>query len=235
MCRCSRREMSAASACLVDSIPGRAAERSGTKAHCCGDRLPNRDRNHFRCLLLRHSSFWCPQTGPIPDDYKEQAEEWRTKLIELAAEVDDEALEKYLEVHTVFQGLRKPTNSCLGGACQFKTPEFIQLAVEGPTASDALWKEKPPVTPDAQSQFFPPSATQGEEPDAETLKKLIRKGTIGGNFVPVLCGSAFKNKGVQPLLDAVTNYLPSPLDVPPMKVPVFDRPWSRLTSLDLVL
>lgn len=50
------------------------------------------------------------------------------------------------------------------------------------------------------------------------IKKLIRKGTIGGSFVPVLCGSAFKNKGVQPLLDAVIAYLPSPLDVPPMKV-----------------
>ncbi|KAG5539800.1 hypothetical protein RHGRI_020124 [Rhododendron griersonianum] len=58
---------------------------------------------------------------------------------------------------------------------------------------------------------------EGVEPDEETIKKLIRKGTIVGNFVPVLCGSAFKNKGVQPLLDAVVDYLPSPLDVPPMK------------------
>lgn len=58
---------------------------------------------------------------------------------------------------------------------------------------------------------------EGVEPDEETIKKLIRKGTIAGNFVPVLCGSAFKNKGVQPLLDAVVDYLPSPLDVPPMK------------------
>ncbi|HEX9955162.1 MAG TPA: elongation factor G, partial [Allosphingosinicella sp.] len=54
----------------------------------------------------------------------------------------------------------------------------------------------------------------GEEPDAATLKKLIRKGTLNFSFVPVLCGSAFKNKGVQPLLDAVVDYLPSPLDVP---------------------
>ena len=59
---------------------------------------------------------------------------------------------------------------------------------------------------------------QGNEPSEEDIKKLIRKGTIGGSFVPVLCGSAFKNKGVQPLLDAVVAYLPSPLDVPPMKV-----------------
>ena len=55
-------------------------------------------------------------------------------------------------------------------------------------------------------------------PDEEKLRALIRKGTIGNAFVPVLCGSAFKNKGVQPLLDAVNAYLPSPLDVPPMKV-----------------
>jgi len=55
---------------------------------------------------------------------------------------------------------------------------------------------------------------EGNEPDAATLKKLIRKGTLNFSFVPVLCGSAFKNKGVQPLLDAVVDYLPSPLDIP---------------------
>src|SRR4249919_3136106 len=58
---------------------------------------------------------------------------------------------------------------------------------------------------------------EGTEPDVATLKKLIRKGTLNFSFVPVLCGSAFKNKGVQPLLDAVVDYLPSPLDVPPIK------------------
>ena len=55
---------------------------------------------------------------------------------------------------------------------------------------------------------------EGTEPDVATLKRLIRKGTLGSAFVPILCGSAFKNKGVQPLLDAVVDYLPSPLDVP---------------------
>ncbi|RHW19195.1 elongation factor G [Sphingomonas gilva] len=55
---------------------------------------------------------------------------------------------------------------------------------------------------------------EGTEPDTATLKKLIRKGTLNFSFVPVLCGSAFKNKGVQPLLDAVVDYLPSPLDIP---------------------
>jgi elongation factor G len=55
---------------------------------------------------------------------------------------------------------------------------------------------------------------EGNEPDAATLKKLIRKGTLNFSFVPVLCGSAFKNKGVQPLLDSVIDYLPSPLDIP---------------------
>jgi elongation factor G len=57
----------------------------------------------------------------------------------------------------------------------------------------------------------------GKQPDAETLKRLIRKGTNNGAFVPVLCGSAFKNKGVQPMLDAVVDFLPSPLDVPSVK------------------
>ncbi|MGB6284079.1 MAG: elongation factor G [Xanthobacteraceae bacterium] len=57
----------------------------------------------------------------------------------------------------------------------------------------------------------------GKEPDVPTLKRLIRKATIAGIFFPVFCGSAFKNKGVQPLLDAVVDFLPSPLDVPSVK------------------
>ncbi|KAM7280308.1 hypothetical protein ACFE04_007442 [Oxalis oulophora] len=89
----------------------------------------------------------------IPEDLQDQVEEYRALLIETIVELDDQAIENYLE---------------------------------------------------------------GIAPDEETIKKLIRKGTIGGSFVPVMCGSAFKNKGVQPLLDAVIDYLPSPLDVPPM-------------------
>ena len=58
---------------------------------------------------------------------------------------------------------------------------------------------------------------EGDEPDEETLKSLIRRGTIDNLFVPILTGSAFKNKGVQPLLDAVVDYLPSPVDVPAIK------------------
>ncbi|MCZ0812749.1 MAG: elongation factor G [Pseudomonadota bacterium] len=88
----------------------------------------------------------------IRDDMKELAEEWRAKLIENAVEMDDAAMEAYLE---------------------------------------------------------------GEEPDETTLRSLIRKGTLSMSFVPVLAGSAFKNKGVQPLLNAVIDYLPGPLDVPP--------------------
>lgn len=86
----------------------------------------------------------------IPADLADEAAIYRSELIELAVEQDDEAMEAYLE---------------------------------------------------------------GNEPDAETLKKLIRKGTLNHSFVPVCCGSAFKNKGVQPLLDAVVDYLPSPLDI----------------------
>ena len=87
---------------------------------------------------------------PISDKYKDQVDEYREKMIELAVEQDDVAMEKYLG---------------------------------------------------------------GEEPSIDVLRACIRKGTIKSAFVPVLCGSAFKNKGVQPLLDAVTYYLPSPLDV----------------------
>ena len=86
----------------------------------------------------------------IPEDLLDKATEYRSNLVELAVEQNEEALEAYLE---------------------------------------------------------------GEEPNPETLKSCIRQGTIDGAFVPVLCGSAFKNKGVQPLLDSVVDYLPSPLDV----------------------
>ncbi|MGZ3235084.1 MAG: elongation factor G [Croceibacterium sp.] len=57
----------------------------------------------------------------------------------------------------------------------------------------------------------------GNEPDVATIKRLIRKGTLAQAFVPITCGSAFKNKGVQPLLDAVVDYMPSPIDVPPIQ------------------
>jgi elongation factor G len=90
----------------------------------------------------------------IPDDLKEQAAEYRAKLVEAVAELDD----------------------------------------------------------DVMAAFF-----EGKEPDTATIKRLIRKAVLTGAFYPVLCGSAFKNKGVQPLLDAVVDYLPSPLDVPAVK------------------
>jgi elongation factor G len=90
----------------------------------------------------------------IPADLVEKAEEYREKLIEQAVEIDEAAMEAYLE---------------------------------------------------------------GEMPSDETLKGLIRKGTVDTTFVPILCGSAFKNKGVQPLLDAVVDYLPSPVEVPDIR------------------
>ena len=61
------------------------------------------------------------------------------------------------------------------------------------------------------------SYMEGNIPDVATIKKLLRKGTIAQNFVPVLCGTALRNKGVQPLLDAIVDYLPSPLDIPAIK------------------
>ena len=75
---------------------------------------------------------------------------------------------------------------------------------------------------------------EGNEPDVATLKALIRKGTLAHAFVPVCCGSAFKNKGVQPLLDAVVDYLPSPLDVPAIEgvLPDSDEKDTRPSSDD---
>ena len=87
----------------------------------------------------------------IPDDLKERAEQFREEMIETIVDIDEAAMEAYLE---------------------------------------------------------------GEMPDADTMRRLIRQGTIGVKFFPVLCGSAFKNKGVQPLLDAVIDFLPSPIDIP---------------------
>ena len=57
----------------------------------------------------------------------------------------------------------------------------------------------------------------GEEITVDEIKTAIRKATIGGQFTPVLCGTSYRNKGVQPLLDAVVDYLPSPVDIPPVK------------------
>ncbi len=81
---------------------------------------------------------------------------------------------------------------------------------------------------------------EGKEIGQDQLKALIRKGTVTNQFVPILCGSAFKNKGVQPLLDAVVDYLPSPLDVPPIKAidvktgEETDRPASDTAPLSML-
>lgn len=76
--------------------------------------------------------------------------------------------------------------------------ELIEIAVD----VDDVWMEK---------------YLEGEEPGVEDLRALIRKGTLAMNFCPVICGTAFKNKGVQPMLNSVIDYLPGPLDVPALK------------------
>ena len=112
-------------------------------------------------LLTMQALVWTDEslgaeykTGEIPADMRDEAQEWRDKLVEAAAEHDDVAMVRYLE---------------------------------------------------------------GETLDQATLKACIRAGTLSGAIVPVLNGSAFKNKGVQPLLDAVIDFLPSPLEVPPVQ------------------
>ena len=90
----------------------------------------------------------------------------------------------------------KPVRDSLKAKAEEMRAALVELAVE--------------QDDDAMEAFL-----EGNEPDIPTLRKLIRKGTLAMAFVPVLCGSAFKNKGVQPMLNAVIDYLPGPLDVPP--------------------
>jgi elongation factor G len=81
----------------------------------------------------------------------------------------------------------------------------------------AEYREKLVETAVEQDDDAMEAYLEGTEPDEATLIKCIRKGTLGLAFVPVLCGTAFKNKGVQPLLDAVIDYLPAPTDIAPIK------------------
>ena len=99
-------------------------------------------------------------------------------------------------------------NEELGATWQLRDvrPEFKEKAEEMRAELIELAVEQ---DDDAMEAFL-----EGQEPDVETLQKLIRKGTLNMSFVPVLCGTAFKNKGVQPMLNAVIDYLPGPLDVP---------------------
>jgi len=90
----------------------------------------------------------------IPTYLKDKAEEYRIKVIETLADINDEIMERYLE---------------------------------------------------------------GKEISPEEIRKAVREATISFKIVPILCGAAFKNKGIQPLLDAIIDYLPSPLDIPPVK------------------
>ncbi len=125
-----------------------------------------------RAIIWKDESLGAEFTyEDVPADLVEKTAEYRSKLIELAVEQDDDVMMAYLE---------------------------------------------------------------GEEPDAATLKRLIRKGTLAQAFVPVCCGSAFKNKGVQPLLDAVVDYLPSPLDIEDVQGinPDTNAPDSRPTADD---
>ena len=89
----------------------------------------------------------------------------------------------------------------------------IPLVDDALKAKAAEWREKLIETAVELDEDVLMAYLEGEEPDVDTLKRLIRQGTLESAFVPVLTGTAFKNKGVQPLLDAVVDYMPSPLDV----------------------
>ncbi|MXP27446.1 elongation factor G [Porphyrobacter algicida] len=94
--------------------------------------------------------------------------------------------------------------------------EFVDIP-EDMADKVAEYREKLIETVVEQDDDIMEAYLEGNEPDVATIKRLIRKGTMARDFVPVTCGSAFKNKGVQPLLDAVVDYMPSPLDVPAIK------------------
>ncbi len=133
------------------------------KANAVPIQLPIGAEDHFQGIvdLIKMRAFIHKddlgkviEEGEIPDDLKAQAEEYRAKMIEAAAEQDDELMMKYLD---------------------------------------------------------------GEELTEEEIKKGIRIGTLANKIVPVVCGSSYKNKGVQELLNAVVDFMPSPLDIPHIK------------------
>ena len=96
--------------------------------------------------------------------------------------------------------------------------EFEEADIPDDLAEEAaLHREKMIETALEQDDMALEAYLEGTEPDVETLRKCLRSGTISGDFIPVFLGSAFKNKGVQPLLDAVVDYLPSPIDVAAIK------------------
>jgi len=95
----------------------------------------------------------------------------------------------------------------------------------------AEWREKLIETIVEQDDDALTAYLEGEEPDIDTMKRLIRKGTLNLSFVPVVTGTAFKNKGVQPLLDAVIDYMPSPVEVEAIRgVDDDDKETTRLSS-----
>ena len=111
--------------------------------------------------------------------------------------------------------------------------EFVDIPADMADKA-AEYREKLIETVVEQDDDVMEQYLEGNEPDVATIKKLIRKGTMARAFVPVTCGSAFKNKGVQPLLDAVVDYMPSPLDVPAIKgvLPDSDEEAERPSSDD---
>jgi elongation factor G len=107
----------------------------------------------------------------------------------------------------------------------------IDLVDDELKAKAAEWREKLIETIVEQDDDVLTAYLEGEEPDIDTIKRLIRKGTINLSFVPVVTGTAFKNKGVQPLLDAVIDYMPSPVEVEAIRgVDENDKETRRLSS-----
>jgi len=106
--------------------------------------------------------------------------------------------------------------------------DIVEIPADLKAKADELHKELVEMAVE-QDEALLEAYLDGKLPTIEELKACIRKGTTSFQFVPVMCGSAFKNKGVQPLLDAVVDFLPSPLDIPPVKgiIPGTDKEVER--------
>jgi elongation factor G len=166
----------------------RQADKYGVPRMCFVNKIDRVGANFYRCVEMMVDRLGA---NPLVIQLPIGAEDTFVGIVDLvrmeAAVWKDESLGAKFEYVAIPENLREEAEKM--------RIKMIETAVE--------------VDDEAMETYL-----AGEELSLEKLKACIRKGTIAGTFVPVLCGSAFKNKGVQPLLDAVVDYLPCPSDVP---------------------
>ena len=186
--------------CLFDSVAGvepqsetvwRQADKYGVPRICFVNKMDRMGANFFRTVDMIVKNLGAK---PLVIQVPIGAEEEFAGVVDL---VENRAIVwNGEELGASFEYQEIPDN--LKEKCAEMRSQLIETAVE-------------------QDEDVMMMYLEGEEPSTEDLKKCIRKGCINLDFVPVACGSAFKNKGVQPLLDAVIDYLPAPTDLPDVK------------------